>query len=312
MEAKGFIFNIQRFSIHDGPGIRTTAFLKGCSMRCFWCHNPEGRNPYLELQYFPARCIACGECVAACPNHAHEMRDGVHYFLRDKCRMSGRCVDTCYALALELSGKEMTVSQVMEEILRDRAFYENSGGGVTLSGGEPVLHTDFSLQILKRCRDEGFHTAIETCGQYQWEKLLRLIPVTDMVMMDLKHMDTEKHRQGTGHYNELILNNARRLALTDKPIIFRTPVIPGFNDTEAEIGEIAAFIRDLYEIRVKYGKMEEEDAGIRYELLPFHQMAGDKYRSLDMEYRAKDLKPPDKSRMEELKNILIAHGISSD
>src|SRR5512143_508835 len=194
MSRTGTVFQIQRFSIHDGPGIRTTVFLKGCSLRCFWCHNPEGRFPSREIQYFPARCIACGACVDACPNSAHEMCDGLHVFLRERCRVSGRCVESCYPQALQLNGRRMTVGQVMGEILPDRPFYDSSGGGVTLSGGEPAVSFSFSREILEACKREGLHTAIETCGEYPWRALEVLLPATDLILMDIKHMDPGRHR----------------------------------------------------------------------------------------------------------------------
>ena len=153
MSASGNVFNIQRFSIHDGPGIRTTVFLKGCTLACFWCHNPEGRHTYPEIQFFPERCITCGECVWVCPHSAHEIRDGVHVFHRDLCQNHGACAEACCAQALQLAGQVMSVAQVMEEVLRDRPFYESSGGGVTLSGGEPSLSSSFALEILKQCKN---------------------------------------------------------------------------------------------------------------------------------------------------------------
>ncbi|UCE08460.1 MAG: glycyl-radical enzyme activating protein, partial [bacterium] len=201
MNNTGIVFNIQRFSIHDGPGIRTTIFMKGCSMRCFWCHNPEGRHRYSEIQFYADRCIGCGECVTACPNNAHEMRDRMHIFNRERCTTSAKCVETCYASALELTGKQMTVEQVMEEVLSDRLFYENSHGGITLSGGEPVINSDFARSILERCKEEDLHTAIETCGNYQWDDLVVLLPITDLIMIDIKHLDSDKHRKVTGASN---------------------------------------------------------------------------------------------------------------
>src|SRR5512136_1417780 len=159
MAASDIVFNIQRFSLHDGPGIRTTVFLKGCSMRCFWCHNPEGQDPRTELRYFPDRCIACGQCVIACPNNAHELIGGAHIFRRERCDVTGRCVETCYSGALQLEGRRMTVEQVIEEVLRDKAFYEASDGGITLSGGEPALSRDFAREILRQCKNSGVHTA---------------------------------------------------------------------------------------------------------------------------------------------------------
>jgi pyruvate formate lyase activating enzyme len=311
MTTSELVFNIQRFSIHDGPGIRTTVFLKGCSMRCFWCHNPEGQHPRPELRYFPDRCIACGQCVNACPTGAHVLNDGIHKFLRERCDVTGRCVETCYSGALQLEGRRMTVGQVMEEVLRDKSFYEISSGGVTLSGGEPALDTDFSREILQQCKHHGLHTAIETCGEYPWASLESLLPVTDLIMMDIKLMSPDGHRKATGHANDRILANARRLALTGKPMVFRTPVVPTVNDSENAIGEIARFVAGLIALRRRNGGAMEGGAGIRYELLAFHNLASDKYRSMDREYNAATLRPPTNETMSLLLDVARRHGVET-
>jgi pyruvate formate lyase activating enzyme len=311
MAASDIVFNIQRFSLHDGPGIRTTVFLKGCSMRCFWCHNPEGQDPRSELRYYPDRCIACGQCVIACPNNAHELTDGVHIFLRERCDVTGSCVETCYSGALQLEGHRMTVDQVMEEVLRDTMFYETSRGGVTLSGGEPALSRDFARDILQQCKNNGLHTAIETCGECPWTSLEALLPVTDLFMMDIKQMALDRHRGATGQSNDRILTNARQLALTEKPIVFRTPVIPTVNDSEEAIGEIARFVGELIALRRTNGRASEVTRGIRYELLAFHNLASDKYRSLNREYKASALRPPANEKMSLLLNVARRHGIET-
>ena len=292
---EGVVFSIQRFSIHDGPGIRTTVFLKGCSLRCFWCHNPEGIRPKPDIQFFPDRCIGCNECVRVCQHGASILVDGAMVYDREKCIACGECVDTCYAGARVLAGKTMTVDAVLSEVMQDRAFYETSKGGVTLSGGEPVLQAAFSYELLRRCKAEGIHTAIETCGNVRWEDEERMLEVTDLIMMDIKHMDSTKHRWATGAPNERILAAARKFATTDKPIIFRIPVIPTVNDTVEEVTAIASFIHELVAIRNRAGGYG--DHTISLELLPFHRLAGDKYRSLDIDYRARDLKTPTKEHM---------------
>jgi pyruvate formate lyase activating enzyme len=287
----GMVFHIQRFSIHDGPGIRTTVFLKGCALECFWCHNPEGRHAYPEVRYFPERCIACGSCVAACPHSAHLLEDGVHTFLRERCGGAGACIDTCFSEALQMSGRLMSVGEVMTEVIADRPFYETSGGGVTLSGGEPTLDSPFALAILKGCKERGLHTAIETCGECPWESLESLLPVTDLVMMDIKAMSDGRHRDATGKGNGRVLANARLLALSGAPLVFRTPVVRGVNDTKEEIGEIAAFIREIAGMRSAAAGNGAAPREIRYELLKFHRLASDKYRSLGREYRAASIDP---------------------
>jgi pyruvate formate lyase activating enzyme len=201
----------------------------------------------------------------------------------------------------------MTVEEVVGEVLQDRAFYETSGGGVTLSGGEPVLQPDFSYALLARCKAEGLHTAIETCGNVRWEDEARMLPVTDLIMMDLKHMDPVRHRWATGASNERILVAARRFAETDKPIIFRIPVIPTVNDTREEVAAVASFVRELVELRNNQRGNGHET--ISLELLPFHRLAGDKYRSLDMDYRARDLKTPSKEHMAALSEAARAYEI---
>jgi pyruvate formate lyase activating enzyme len=305
----GVVFSIQRFSIHDGPGIRTTVFLKGCSLRCFWCHNPEGIRPKPDLQFFPDRCIGCDECIRVCTHGAAILVDGVRTYDRTKCVVCGECVETCYAGARVLTGKTMTADAVVNEVLQDRAFYETSGGGVTLSGGEPVLQPNFSFAILERCKAEGLHTAIETCGNVRWEDEERMLPVTNLIMMDIKHMDFTKHRWATGAPNERILAAARKFAATDKPIIFRIPVIPSVNDTFEEVRAIATFVHELVELRNMQGG--DGTHTISLELLPFHRLAGDKYRSLYMDYRAKDLKTPTKEHMQALAEVAKACAVEA-
>jgi pyruvate formate lyase activating enzyme len=294
----GMVFHIQRFSLHDGPGIRTTVFLKGCVLECFWCHNPEGRNAFPEIRYFPERCIACGSCVSACPHSAHVLDNGVHTFLRGRCQESGVCVDTCFAQALQMNGRLMTVDEVMNDVIADIPFYLSSGGGVTLSGGEPTLNSGFALAILNACKGRGLRTAIETCGECPWESLESLLQATDLVMMDIKALSNGRHREATGKGNGRILANARRLALSEAPLVFRTPVVRGVNDSEEEVGQIASFIAELARMRKAASGNGAPSAEIRYELLRFHRLASDKYRSLGREYRAASLDPlPDEEML---------------
>ena len=310
MVRTGTVFNIQRFSIHDGPGIRTTVFLKGCWLRCFWCHNPEGIRATAEVQFYPERCIGCGDCVLVCPEGAHVLERDAHDFDRSVCQACGRCTETCYAGALELTGSVMSIDEVMAEVLQDLAFYANSGGGVTLSGGEPLLQRAFARTILERCKAEGIHTAIETTANCPWRSLAELLPTTDLVMMDLKHMDSDKHRAATGVPNERILANARQLMQTDKTVLFRVPVVPTINDTPEEIGDIAAFVRQLADLRLENNHQGTEAPPPAFELLAFHRLAADKYQSLGWDYKANKLEAPTKGKMEQLKRIALSHGVT--
>jgi pyruvate formate lyase activating enzyme len=311
LSTTGLVFSIQRFSIHDGPGIRTTVFLKGCVLQCFWCHNPEGRRPTAEIQYFADRCIACGACVAACTSGAHAILDGSHYFFRNRCSINGHCLTTCYSGALQMAGRKMDVNQVMAEVLADRAFYESSGGGVTLSGGEPMLQNAFAGEILRRCKEAGIPTAVETCGDIPWSTLVEILPFTDLIMMDLKLMSPEAHRRATGRSNERILANAGQLALTETPLVFRTPVVPGINDTEEEIAQITVFVRGLVELRRNQGGDHLTRGSISYELLPFHRLASDKYRSLELEDSASGCGPLKRETLARLLDVATKNGVEA-
>ncbi|MHB0877924.1 MAG: glycyl-radical enzyme activating protein [Anaerolineae bacterium] len=265
-EPLGLITNIQRFSIHDGPGIRTTVFYKGCPLRCFWCHNPETLRPRPELQVFPDRCIGCDACVAACPEAAHVAVAGERRFKRELCRACGRCAETCYAEALVLVGRRWGVAEALAVLERDRPFYERSGGGVTLSGGEPLAQRQFTLALLQACKRAGLHTAVETSAFAPWREIEALLPWLDLAMVDVKLADGERHRAATGVPNEVILDNVRRLGQA-LPLIVRTPVVPGVNDDEQDVAAIAALVRELPNL-------------LYYELMPFHRLAESKYRSL--------------------------------
>ena len=292
----GIVTDVQHFSIHDGPGIRTTVFLKGCNLRCFWCHNPETLTMKSELQYFPDRCIACGACVAACPTGAHAIVDGRHEFDRALCTACGACTATCYARALVMAGESRTADDIVDEVVRDRTFYETSGGGVTISGGEPLLQPDFTEAVLAGCVELGISTAIETAANVPWHTIERVLPVTKLVMMDIKSVESERHRSATGVPNERILANARRIAEYGVPMIVRTPVVPGVNDDEASIAGIAAFLAEL-------------PGDVTYELLRFHMMAEAKYAGLGLVCRAAGTEPPTPETMETLRRVAEDAGV---
>ncbi len=256
----GRVFDIQRFSIHDGPGIRTTVFLKGCPLRCLWCHNPESIRPEPLLSFVADKCIDCGDCVDVCSSRAHLMDgQGRHVFLREKCVACGECVGACPSGALELAGRDVSSDEVLELVLRDRLFYEASGGGVTLSGGEPLLQIEFAEALLSGAKNAGVHTAVETAGHVNFARLARVAPYTDMFLYDVKETDDALHRKFTGVPNKHILDNLRQLHDTGAHVLVRLPVVPGLNDREEHFREVARVVKPLSGL-------------LGVEVLPYHSL----------------------------------------
>lgn len=245
MNIKAIVFDIQKFSLHDGPGIRTTVFLKGCPLRCVWCHNPESWHPKPELLFSAAKCIGCGKCAAVCPNRAHRFEAGQHVFSRNLCLACGKCADVCPVEALELCGRFLTVEEVMTEVRKDCVFYENSGGGLTLSGGEPMMRPEFTFALLDAAKKEGIHTALESCGFAPLQEFARILPVTDLFLFDIKTMDEAKHLRFTGQDNRLILSNLEFLSGAGAEITLRCPLIPGLNDTPDELARLGQLAERL-------------------------------------------------------------------
>lgn len=279
----GLVFNVMRFAVRDGPGIRTAVFLKGCPLNCWWCHNPEGRAGKIEVAYVVERCIACGDCVRACPEGALEL-DG--RIVRDAtlCRQHSRCAEVCPTSAQEVVGRWLTVTELMPQLLRDQIFFDESGGGITLTGGEPLLQADFVEALLTACHAQRIHTAVETCGYIKERVLARIRQNVDLFLFDLKVMDSDKHKQFTGVRNDLILANLRMLADSRSAVIVRVPVIPGVNDDEANLNAISKFLSSL---------------GLRtIDLLPYHRIAGSKYSQLGLTYRTEELLPPSEEHVQ--------------
>jgi len=242
---KGRVFDIQRMSIHDGPGIRTTVFLKGCALRCAWCHNPEGLDPNPQLSFAPALCIGCGDCARVCPNGAHLTVDGVHQLDRSRCKLCFACVEACCSTALEIVGKEMTVDEVLAEVIRDKPFYDESGGGMTVSGGEPLAQFEFTKNLLIAARVRGLHTCLETSGFNSCVDVTALVPLVDLFLFDVKETDPERHRAFTGQSNAAILDNLRRLDAAGAAIVLRCVIIPEVNLRDSHLEAVAELARSL-------------------------------------------------------------------
>lgn len=294
---EGVITDIQRFSLKDGPGIRTTVFLQGCNMNCAWCHNPETISCKPQLMYYREKCMHCASCVGMCPTGALSIEEGQISIDRKKCTNCGKCTEVCYGGALVMSGRKMTAEAVVDEVMQDEIYYRNSGGGVTISGGEVFMQYPFAYEILKQCKEKNVSAAIETNLNFEWKVIQELLPVVDLVMCDLKLMDAGKHGIWTGTGNEKILNNLKELGKTGKPVIVRTPVIPGVNDNSEEIQRIAAYIKDMG-ANLLY-----------YELLNFNPLGNAKYVGLNKEYSFDRSMPLPEQKMKELAEVATMQGI---
>lgn len=290
---KARVIEIKRFAVHDGDGIRTTLFLKGCPLACVWCHNPEGIGSAPQLAYMADKCIGCGSCVSGCPSGAHSVKDGLHIFEREKCIGCGKCEEECPVNALKFYGREMSVEELLPLLTEDREFYENSGGGVTLSGGECLCHPDFCAELLARLKEQGIHTAVDTCGAVSREAIDKVMPYTDVFLYDVKAIDGGIHKKCTGRDNALILENLKYIDGCGKQIEVRYPYVPDYNSGEAEkIGEFLSGLENLTAVRV----------------LAYHKYAGSKYSSLDMENKL-PARMPTEEEVEEARNIIRKYGI---
>jgi pyruvate formate lyase activating enzyme len=275
----GLVANIQRFSLHDGPGIRTTVFLKGCPLKCLWCHNPENQSSAREVVVGESRCVQCGQCLQACPSRCADAHLAGSRSAVASCRLCGACVETCSAGARRMVGRRMTVAEVIEEIRRDAIFYDDSQGGVTFSGGEPLAQPEFLAALLVACAREGIHTALDTCGFAAKEQLLAVAAKADLLLYDLKILDDTKHIQFTGASNAVILDNLNSLGRIHDNIWLRIPVIPGFNDAEEDLDAMQRFAASLPAVR-------------QINLLPYHKTARHKFQQLGRPYELADVLPP--------------------
>lgn len=281
---KAIVTNIKRFAVHDGNGIRTTVFFKGCPLKCVWCHNPEGISTKTELAYYKHKCMNCGICVKICPNNAHKIRDKKHVFDKNLCKACGKCAEMCFGDALKIYGKEYTVDELLPVLTEDKAFYENSGGGVTLSGGECLVYADFCEELLKKLKEENINTAVDTCGFVPKEALDTVMSYTDTFLYDIKAFDEKTHIECTGKSNEIILENLKYLDKCGKKIEIRIPYVPEYNSNE--INRIFDFLKNLKNV-------------IKIRILPYHNYAGSKYEALSTENTLPE-KIPNEKEIEKL------------
>ena len=295
----GIIFNIQGYCIHDGPGIRTTVFLKGCPLRCFWCQNPESHSFHPELLFSEEKCTGCGKCIQVCPEQAIQMKGKTSYTDRRRCKSSGFCVDVCPNDARAVIGYKATADEVFRQVASDALFYQQSGGGVTLSGGEPLAQPEFAAGILKQCRSAGFHTALDTCGHANWKTAREVLRYVNLVLFDFKHMNPEIHEKYTGVSNELILQNAEKIHhMLSIPIRARITLVPGFNDSAENIQATARFIS---------GRLSNK---VPVHLLSCHRFGKAKWERLDKRNEAAEIMVPDDRSLTECRRIFESFGLT--
>jgi len=286
---KGIIFDIQRTVFHDGPGIRTLVFMKGCPLKCKWCANPESQQIFPELYFIEDKCIKCGKCLEICPNYAISVK--YWPINRKLCRVCGKCVEICYAGARNIYGKFYTVDEVLEIVRKDIVVYNVSGGGVTIGGGEPTYQASFVKKLLLACKKEKIHTAIETCAFAKPKDFREIVKLADLILCDIKHMDSKRHQQLTGVPNELILQNIKMLKEIKKNIIFRIPLIPGLNDSKSNLVAIAKFIS-------KFESLVQQ-----IDILPYHTLGVEKYERLGRVYELPNLKSPSQKQIKLTQSI---------
>lgn len=292
---KGIVFNIEHFHIHDGSGIRTLVFLKGCHLRCPWCCNPESQDMKTQIAVYKNLCKLCLVCENACPQKAIYHKDGSLFLNRDLCNSCGECVKKCPHKAREMFGKVMTVEEVMDEVKKDASFYQRSGGGVTLSGGEATLQPEFARGILEACKKEYFNTAVETCGTIKWEYLWMAVEYADEILFDIKYTDPDTFKKISSVPLSVVKENARKLKERGKEVAFRCPIIPDCNDDNTHISNVISWAKELNIGRV--------------DILPFHQLGKHKYASLGLEYELGENKPPEDGRISEIEKMIADAGL---
>lgn len=297
MKNKAVVTNIQKFSVHDGPGIRSIIFFKGCPLKCQWCANPENIDPKPQLMVHKSKCIRCGRCIDSCPRGAIVAGDETIHLLRDRCQNCGKCVRVCTSQARVLKGELLSAADAKRVVDKDVPFYKNSGGGITFSGGEPMLHPDFIVDLAKEYRELGLNSAVETCGCVPWENFEKVKSWIDLFLFDLKFMDSSKHKEFCGSGNELILSNLRKICQSNR-VIVRMPIIPGINDTEEDIERAAVFLK----------KIKEKIEAIH--CLPYHNFGISKYEALDIDYKLSGVEIPKAEYMEYIKKMFELHGLS--
>ena len=278
------IFNIQRFSVNDGPGIRTNVFFKGCPLNCLWCHNPESKSVKPDLGFIASKCIGCGHCLTQCPGHCHTMENAEHVIDRTKCLACRACERFC-AGALEIMGREMTVDEVLGEVMKDEIFYKTSNGGMTVSGGEPMIQFPFITELLRAAKDRGLTCCMETCGFAAWAHFEEIMPYVDLFLYDIKETDPARHREYTGADNALILENLRKLDGAGAKTVLRCPIIPGLNDRADHFAAVAHLADSLKNVQ-----------GIDVE--PYHPLGKTKCENLGRDYPLADLSFPDKAQIQ--------------
>ena len=287
------VFEIKRFAVHDGDGIRTTVFFKGCPLKCVWCHNPEGISGKAELGYYAHKCKNCGACTEICPEKCHTVKDGIHIFNRERCTACGKCESVCSTGALKLYGKKMTVDELFEVLAEDKMFYNESGGGVTLSGGECLMHSEFCAELLKKLKGAGIHTAVDTSGFVTKKAIDKVFPFTDIFLYDIKAFDSDVHKKATGCPNDVILENLSYINEKGGKAEIRIPYVPAYNG--AEIEKIAKFLLSL-------------DCITRLRVLPYHNYAESKYAALGVKNTLPERLPTDEE-IEAAKEILKSFGL---